>query len=263
MPTTVISSVNVNGIRSATTKGLANWILAKDHDIICFQELKALEADIPTEIQALDYHQYYHPAEKKGYSGVGIISKIKPESVTYGMGVDWVDREGRILTLDFGSWCVCSVYAPSGTTGDERQEVKYRFLDEFTPFAQSFAARGKHVIFTGDINIAHREIDIHNPVSNKNTSGFLPEEREWFTKFLESGYIDVYRHMNPDVRDVYSWWSFRAGSRGNNKGWRIDYQLASASLAPTFLDAKIETDLVVSDHAPVTCSYDITPNTIT
>jgi exodeoxyribonuclease III len=255
MSTIVISTVNVNGIRSATTKGLADWIQAKGHDIICFQEIKALESDIPNEIRSLEYHQYYHPAEKKGYSGVGVLSKLKPESVTYGMGVDWVDQEGRILTLDFGSWCVCSVYAPSGTTGDVRQEVKYRFLDEFTTFARSFGERGKKVIFTGDINIAHREIDIHNPVSNKNTSGFLPEERDWFSAFLESGFVDVYRHKNPDLRDVYSWWSFRAGSRGKNKGWRIDYHLASSAFAPSIVDAYIETDLVVSDHAPVTCSY--------
>lgn len=257
MSTITISSVNVNGIRSATTKGLADWIQAKDHDIICFQELKALESDIPTEIRALDYHQYYHPAEKKGYSGVGIMSKLKPESVTFGMGIDWVDQEGRILTLDFGSWCVCSVYAPSGTTGDIRQEVKYRFLDAFARYAHSFAEKGKHVVFAGDINIAHREIDIHNPVSNKNTSGFLPEERDWFTKFLASGYLDVYRQINPDMHDVYSWWSFRAGSRGNNKGWRIDYHLASNSLEATILGASIETDLIVSDHAPVTCAYNM------
>jgi exodeoxyribonuclease-3 len=251
-----IASVNVNGIRSATSKGLADWIQTKGHDIVCFQELKALESDVPSEIRSLDYHQYYHPAQKKGYSGVGVITKVKPESVTYGMGVDWVDQEGRILTLDFGSWCLCSVYAPSGTTGDKRQEVKYRFLDVFTDFALSFGKRGKHVIFTGDINIAHREVDIHNPVSNKNTSGFLPEEREWFTKFLDLGFVDVFRHYNPDARDIYSWWSFRAGARGNNKGWRIDYHLASRALAQSVQEAYIETDLVVSDHAPITCHYD-------
>jgi len=258
MSTLVISSVNVNGIRSATTKGLADWIRAKDYDIICFQELKAMEADVPEEIRSLEYHQYYHPAEKKGYSGVGVLSKLKPESVTYGMGVDWVDQEGRILTLDFGNWCLCSVYAPSGTTGDIRQEVKYRFLDAFMEFAREFSQKGKPVIFTGDINIAHREVDIHNPVSNKKTSGFLPEERDWFTKFLDSGFMDVYRYRNPEVRDVYSWWSFRAGSRGNNKGWRIDYQLASKSMESAIVNATIETDLVISDHAPVTCTYNMT-----
>lgn len=253
-----ISSVNVNGIRSATSKGLADWIVQKDLDIVCFQELKAMEEDIPAEIRALDtYHQYYHPAQKKGYSGVGVMTKREPLSVTYGMGIDWVDSEGRILTLDFGDWCLCSVYAPSGTTGDIRQEVKYRFLDEFKAFAQGFHESGKKVIFTGDINIAHQDVDIHNPVANKNTSGFLPEERAWFSDFLNSGFIDVFRHKNPELRDVYSWWSFRAGSRARNKGWRIDYHLASQALAPTIMDAWIETDLVVSDHAPVTCQYEL------
>lgn len=254
----VISSVNVNGIRSATSKGLADWIVEKDHDIVCFQELKAMEEDIPSEIRTLGpYHQYFHPAQKKGYSGVGVMTKREPISVTYGMGLDWVDNEGRILTLDFGDWCLCSVYAPSGTTGDVRQEVKYRFLDAFSEFALGFHKQGKKVIFTGDINIAHQEVDIHNPVSNKNTSGFLPEERAWFSSFLELGFVDVFRHKNPDMRDIYSWWSFRAGSRARNKGWRIDYHLASESLAPSIVDAWIETDLVVSDHAPVTCKYEL------
>jgi len=252
-----ISSVNVNGIRSASTKGLSQWITETKPDIVCFQELKALETDIPDAIRSLDYHQYYHPAMKKGYSGVGVLSKRKPIEVTFGMGIDWVDTEGRILTLDFGSWCLCSVYAPSGTTGDLRQNVKYAFLDAFTSFAHSLREKGKEVIFVGDMNIAHREIDIHNPVSNKNTSGFLPEEREWFTRFLDLGYIDVFRHLNPDTRDVYSWWSFRAGSRERNKGWRIDYHLASQGLQSTLIDATIETNLVVSDHAPVTCTYQL------
>lgn len=258
MSSLVISSVNVNGIRSATSKGLAEWIVQKNHDIVCFQELKAMEEDIPAEIRSLhEYHQYFHPAEKKGYSGVGVLTKREPISVTYGMGLDWVDSEGRILTLDFGDWCLCSVYAPSGTTGDVRQEVKYRFLDAFSAFALGFHERGKQVIFTGDINIAHQEVDIHNPVSNKNTSGFLPEERAWFSSFLELGFVDVFRHKNPDLKDIYSWWSFRAGSRARNKGWRIDYHIASESLAPSIVEAWIETDLVVSDHAPVTCKYEL------
>jgi exodeoxyribonuclease-3 len=252
-----ISSVNVNGIRSASTKGLSKWIVETNPDIVCFQELKALETDIPEAITSLDYYQYYHPAEKKGYSGVGILTRREPEHVEYGIGVDWIDSEGRILTLDFGSWCLCSVYAPSGTTGELRQNVKYAFLDAFTEFAESFRVKGKEVIFVGDMNIAHREIDIHNPVSNKNTSGFLPEEREWFTRFLDLGYIDVFRHVNPDMRDIYSWWSFRAGSRERNKGWRIDYHLASEGLQSTFVNATIETDLIVSDHAPVTCTYQL------
>lgn len=252
-----ITSLNLNGIRSATNKGLIDWITGSNFDMICFQELKAAEGDIPSEVRSLPYHQFYHPAEKKGYSGVGILSKQEPVSVQYGIGVDWIDREGRVLLLDFGAWSLASVYAPSGTTGEQRQEMKYTFLDAFDDFVEKNKAEGKRVIYVGDFNIAHREIDIHNPVANKKSSGFLPEERKWFGDFLDRGFTDVYRTLNPNLRDVYSWWSFRAGARGNNKGWRIDYQLASSALDHTLLEARIETDVVLSDHAPVTCIYEL------
>lgn len=251
-----ITGINVNGIRSACTKGFTNWLDRTQPDVVCIQELKANETDIPAEVRELGYHQWYHPAVKKGYSGVGILSKIEPKAVQIGIGADWIDSEGRILILDFGEWSVASVYAPSGTTGDIRQEVKYRFLDAFSTFADTFTQQNKPIVFVGDMNIAHREIDIHNPVSNKNTSGFLPEERAWFSRFLDQGFVDVYRHLNPDLADVYSWWSFRAASRARNKGWRIDYHLASAALTPRFVSSIIETDVVLSDHAPVTSIYD-------
>ncbi len=252
-----VSSVNVNGIRSACSKGLVDWIVRTAPDIVCFQELKALDADIPKGLADLGYFQWYHPAEKKGYSGVGVMSKIEPKEVRVGTGIDWIDREGRVLTLDFGDWNLCSVYAPSGTTGELRQNVKYEFLDAFSAFGDTYLQSKRPIVFVGDMNIAHQEIDIHNPVANRNTSGFLPEERAWFTRFLEQGFVDVFRHLNPGLRDVYSWWSFRAGSRARNKGWRIDYHLASADLQPRLLEAFIETDLVVSDHAPVTALYDL------
>lgn len=252
-----ITSLNLNGIRSATNKGLIDWITASNFDMICFQELKAAEVDIPSEVRSLPYHQFYHPAEKKGYSGVGILSKQEPVSVQYGIGVDWIDREGRVLLLDFDDWSLASVYAPSGTSGEQRQEMKYTFLDAFDDFVEKNMAEGKRVIYVGDFNIAHQEIDIHNPVANKKSSGFLPEERKWFGDFLDRGFTDVYRTLNPNLRDVYSWWSFRAGARGNNKGWRIDYQLASSALDHTLLEARIETDVVLSDHAPVTCIYEL------
>lgn len=252
-----ITSLNLNGIRSATNKGLIDWITASNFDMICFQELKAAEGDIPSEVRSLPYQQFYHPAEKKGYSGVGILSKQEPVSVQYGIGVDWIDREGRVLLLNFGDWSLASVYAPSGTTGEQRQEMKYTFLDAFDDFVEKNMAEGKRVIYVGDFNIAHQEMDIHNPVANKKSSGFLPEERKWFGDFLDSGFTDVYRTLNPNLRDVYSWWSFRAGARGNNKGWRIDYQLASSALDHTLLEARIETDVVLSDHAPVTCIYEL------
>jgi len=252
-----ITSLNLNGIRSATNKGLIDWITASNFDMICFQELKAAEGDIPSEVRSLPYHQFYHPAEKKGYSGVGILSKQEPVSVQYGIGVDWIDREGRVLLLNFGDWSLASVYAPSGTTGEQRQEMKYAFLDAFDGFVKKNKAEGKRVIYVGDFNIAHQEVDIHNPVANKKSSGFLPEERKWLSDFLDRGFTDVYRTLNPNLKDVYSWWSFRAGARGNNKGWRIDYQLASSALDHTLLEARIETDVVLSDHAPVTCIYEL------
>jgi exodeoxyribonuclease-3 len=252
-----ITSLNLNGIRSATNKGLIDWINSSNYDIICFQELKAHEEDIPSEVRSLNYYQYYHPAEKKGYSGVGILTRQEPIAVQYGIGVDWIDREGRVLLLEYGDWSIASVYAPSGTTGEQRQEMKYLFLDAFDLFVEKNKAEGKRVIYVGDFNIAHQEIDIHNPISNKKSSGFLPEERAWFSTFLNRGFTDVFRALHPNLRDVYSWWSFRAGSRGNNKGWRIDYQVASSALDDQLLEATIETDVNLSDHAPVTCVYDL------
>jgi len=161
------------------------------------------------------------------------------------------------LVIHFKDWSVCSVYAPSGTTGDARQQMKYLFLEHFEEYVKIQKQQGRKLIFVGDFNIAHQEIDIHNPKSNKNSSGFLPEERSWFSTFLNLGYIDVYRHLNPTASDVYSWWSFRANARNNNKGWRIDYQLADVLLLPTLKQAFIETQVHLSDHAPVTALYDL------
>lgn len=252
----IITSLNLNGIRSATTKGLAEFIKQVNADIICFQELKAQEDQIPNEIIELGFHSFYHSAQKKGYSGVGILSKKKPISIEIGSGIDWIDSEGRVLVVEFEELVAVSVYAPSGTTGDIRQEVKYRFLDAFLIYAEKLKQKfNKEVVFCGDFNIAHKNIDIHNPVSNKNSSGFLPEERAWFTTFLESGFVDVFREINPDLKDVYSWWSFRAGARKNNKGWRIDYQLATPLLASKAIKAEIDYDTVLSDHAAVTIEY--------
>lgn len=254
----IITSINLNGIRSATTKGLAQFIKQVNADIICFQELKAQEDQIPEEIQNLGYAAYYHSAQKKGYSGVGLLSKKNPISVEIGSGIDWIDFEGRILVAEFDELVVVSVYAPSGTTGDERQEVKYRFLDAFLIYAANLKSKyNKEIVFCGDFNIAHKEIDIHNPVSNKNSSGFLPEERAWFTTFLESGFVDVFREINPNLKDVYSWWSFRAGARKNNKGWRIDYQLATPLLASKAKRGEIDYETILSDHAAVSIEYAI------
>lgn len=251
----IISSYNVNGIRAATKKGLANWIQGTNPDVICLQELKAEAVQIPDEIRDLGYFEYYHSAEKKGYSGVGILSKIEPEQVDIGMGSNWIDSEGRVLRIRIKGVDIYSVYAPSGTTGDIRQQMKYKFLDEFRDFASQRLKSGVPVVFCGDFNIAHREIDIHNPVSNKNSSGFLPEERAWFSDFLELGYKDIFRELHPTTADLYSWWTYRAGAKGNNKGWRIDYHLGSATMLKRAQSAKIERELDLSDHVPVTVEY--------
>lgn len=253
-----VSSYNVNGIRAACKKGFVEWLTTESPDVVCIQELKADETQIPPELLACDYHAYWHPAQKKGYSGVGILCKEEPISVEIGCGLDWIDSEGRVIAVEFEKVFVYSLYFPSGTTGDVRQNVKYEFLDAFTKFIeQKRKSTDKELILCGDYNIAHTEIDIHNPVSNKNTSGFLPQEREWFTHFLERGYHDAFRGIHPEKKDVYSWWSYRAGAKKNNKGWRIDYHLVTAALTPLIQNAYITSELDFSDHAPVTLDYEL------
>ncbi|MFN1835580.1 exodeoxyribonuclease III [Balneola sp. MJW-20] len=252
-----ISSYNVNGIRAAHRKGIHDWIEESDPDIICIQELRAEPEQIPADLRDLDYHEYYHTAEKKGYSGVAILSKEEPIRVEEGMGVDWVDSEGRVIMAEYEKFRVFSVYAPSGTTGDARQDMKMDFLEKFLDFGKSFVDDEKETVFCGDFNICHTEIDIHNPKQNKNTSGFLPEEREWVTEFLSTGYEDVFRRMHEGVTDLYSWWSYRAASKERNKGWRIDYHLSTPGLKKMATEAEIEMKWDLSDHAPVTISYDI------
>jgi exodeoxyribonuclease-3 len=253
----IISSYNVNGIRAAVKKGFVEWVQQTSPDVICLQELKADESQIPDEIKTLGYHEVYHPAQKKGYSGVGILSKVEPELVKIGMGLDWVDAEGRVIMARINGVDIYSVYAPSGTSGDVRQGLKYEFLDAFEAFSRPLLEQTNPVVLCGDYNIAHKEIDIHDPVSNKKSSGFLPEEREWFTNYLGMGFKDVFRELYPDLKDTYSWWTYRAGAKGNNKGWRIDYHLASPELSKKALSAKIERELDMSDHVPVTIKYDI------
>lgn len=252
---TTISSFNVNGIRAAQRKGFTDWIEQSNPDIICLQELRAEEHQMPKAIKKLPYHEVYHTAEKKGYSGVGILSRQEPLSVRHGIGVDWIDAEGRVVMAEFKELIVFSIYAPSGTTGDERQELKMKFLDHFLPFAEKYLTGNKPVVFCGDFNICHKPIDIHNPNQNKNTSGFLPEEREWVSLLLETGFEDVYRNLHQDEPDLYSWWSYRAASKERNKGWRIDYHMASPSLNEMARKAVIEMEWNLSDHAPVTISY--------
>ncbi len=252
-----ISSYNINGVRAAHRKGLMEWIEKSAPDIICFQELRANIDQVPEDMKELEYHQAYYVAEKKGYSGVAIYSKKEPLSIQEGIGVDWIDNEGRVLTFEYEDFRLVSVYIPSGSSGDHRQDLKMKFLDDFTAFGKQLSDDEKPTLICGDFNICHEEIDIHNPSKQHNNSGFLPEERKWVTDFLKLGYEDVFRNLHPETPDLYSWWSYRAASKERNKGWRIDYHMASPGLASKAKGAFIEKEWDMSDHAPVTILYDL------
>jgi exodeoxyribonuclease III len=246
-----IVSYNVNGIRAAMTKGFTSWLKATDPDILGLQEIKASENQIEKSVfEDLGYHLYWHPAIKKGYSGVAILSKNKPSNVAYGMGVNDYDDEGRIIRADFGNFSFVSAYFPSGTTGDLRQMFKYRFLDDFYGYAQELKIKIPNLIISGDYNICHKAIDIHNPISNKNSSGFLPEERAWMDKFTGSGFEDTFRKLNREPHQ-YTWWSYRAGARQKNLGWRIDYHMATNSVSSKVKRAVILPEAYHSDHCPI------------
>jgi exodeoxyribonuclease III len=246
-----IISYNVNGIRSAASKGLLNFIKEKDPDIVCFQELKALPTDVEPGLREPEgYKSYWHNAEKKGYSGVAIFTKQEPLHVEYGCGMPHYDREGRIIRLDFLEFSLLNVYLPSGSSGEERQAFKEVFMDEFYDYIRGLIVQFPRLVICGDLNICHKEIDIHNPVSNKNSSGFLPHERAWLSKFMDLGFVDSYRLHHPEPHQ-YSWWSFRFKSREQNKGWRIDYHLVSEALRENIADANIFQEAVQSDHAAV------------
>lgn len=252
-----ISSLNLNGIRAAHRKGLTDWLEITSPDIVCLQELRAHKHQIPKRILNSDYHSYFHTAEAKGYSGVGLLSKEVPLSITTEIGLDWADEEGRLIIAEYENYRIGSVYFPSGTSGEERQSLKMNFLDHFLPFSKKLLEDDKPILFCGDVNIAHMEKDIHNPVANKNTSGFLPEERTWVSNLLETGYVDIFRSHYPDHDDLYSWWSYRAASKPRNKGWRIDYHLASPEFAKGSINAFVERAWDLSDHAPVTAIYEL------
>jgi len=253
-----IVSYNVNGIRSALNKGLLDWIKTDNADIYCFQELKANLEDIDTAaFESLGYHGYWYPAQKKGYSGVGIITKLKPNEVYYGCGLEQADVEGRVLQLRFDHFYLVNTYFPSGSSGDERQEYKMVFLNEYLTLMQSkFEIPNANLIIAGDYNICHKEIDIHDPKGNKDSSGFLPDERAWMDKLFEAGMVDSFRHMNTDPHQ-YSWWSYRANARNNNKGWRIDYINVSEAMKDKIRQAVIHPDIKHSDHCPVLLELDI------
>ncbi|BDQ12529.1 exodeoxyribonuclease III [Sediminibacterium sp. TEGAF015] len=248
-----IISYNVNGIRAAIKKGFAEWIQTDPADIICLQESKATQEDVDLSIfEKAGYHSYWFTAQKKGYSGVVILTKIKPDAVHYGSNMEQSDMEGRVIRADFGDITLVNAYYPSGTSGDERQAYKYIWLDEFQVFLTELKKTRPNLIVVGDYNIAHEAIDIHDPKGNKKSSGFLPEERAWMTQFLASGWIDSFRHLHPEATGAYSWWSQRFPSvRLNNKGWRIDYICLTESLGKQLKAAAIYPDVKHSDHCPI------------
>lgn len=252
-----ILSYNVNGIRAAARKGLAEWLAGNHFDIVCIQESKADAEQVDmAEFEALGYQHYWHSAEKKGYSGVLTLTRHQPTLVQAGMGAEAYDREGRVLRTDFGDWTLLNCYFPSGTTGDARQAFKMEFLADFRQWIDTLRAERPNLIVLGDYNIAHQPIDIHDPVGNKKTSGFLPEERAWMTQWFNDGFVDAFRHTQPDTV-AYSWWTYRANARANNKGWRIDYQSVSAPLADRIRAVHHRPDAEHSDHCPVWLDIDL------
>lgn len=251
-----ILSYNVNGIRAAMRKGLTNWLKNTNADVVCFQEIKALEDQIETEaFHQLGYkYTYWFSAQKKGYSGVGIISKVKPKHVELGCGIDYMDDEGRILRVDFEEFSLMSLYLPSGTN-DARLQLKFDFMDDFYHYINQLKTKHPNLVICGDYNICHEPIDIHDPVRLKSVSGFLPEEREWLSKFLDNGFTDSFRFKNPGI-EQYSWWSYRANARANNKGWRLDYHLVSEPIKQNIERAVILPEAKHSDHCPVLLKLD-------
>ena len=246
-----IITYNLNGIRAAMSKGLIDWISQVSPDVLCVQEIKANPDQVGVfEFEELGYHHYWYPAQKKGYSGVAIFTKQKPKHIEYGCGIKEYDDEGRILRIDFEEFSVMSVYHPSGSSGDLRQAFKMEWLGAFLNYINQLKATCPKLVICGDFNICHKAIDIHNPKSNANTSGFLPEEREWMEQFINSGFVDSFRYFNQEPHQ-YSWWSYRAGSRAKNLGWRIDYNFVTDNLKNRISRSVILPSAIHSDHCPV------------
>lgn len=252
-----IITYNVNGLRAAVSKGLPEWLEQENPDILCLQETKLQPDQYPAEpFEALGYHSYLFSAQKKGYSGVAILTKQVPDHVEYGMGISIYDDEGRMIRADYGDLSVISVYHPSGTSGDERQDFKMKWLEAFQKYMADLQKKRPKLIVCGDYNICHEPIDIHDPVRNATNSGFLPEEREWMTRFLSEGFIDTFRMLYPKKQE-YTWWSYRFNSRMKNKGWRIDYCMAGEAMRPMLKSAQILNEAVHSDHCPMSLVLDV------
>ena len=252
-----VITLNLNGVRSAATKGMFEWLDRQHADVVCVQELKAHECDLtPALLAPCDLVGHFHCAQKKGYSGVGIYTRTPPDSVQCGLGIEDIDSEGRYLQADYGNLSIVSVYLPSGSSSPERQAVKFRFLDRFFPHLEHLRRCGREVLLCGDWNIAHKEIDLKNWRSNQKNSGFLPEERAWLSRvFDELGFVDVFRRLDSRP-EQYTWWSNRGQAWAKNVGWRIDYQIATPELAGRARAASIYTEQRFSDHAPLTIDFD-------
>jgi exodeoxyribonuclease-3 len=253
-----VITVNVCGIRSAAAKGLFRWLARQRADFICLQETKAQEHQLAEhDVQLPGYHAFFHDAQRKGYAGVALYTRHKPQRLLKGFGVGEFDGEGRYLEAQVGDLSVVSLYLPSGSAGPERQAAKFRFLEAFTPHLARLRRRRRHYILSGDWNIAHRAIDLRNWRANQKNSGFLPEERAWMDQlFGPAGYVDAFREVSPQP-DQYTWWSNRGQARANNVGWRIDYQVVSRTLAGKARRAAIYKEQRFSDHAPLTLDYDL------
>lgn len=252
-----IITLNLNGIRAAAKKGVFAWLAKQTADVVCVQELKAQLPDLSGEMLSPDdYHGYFHCAEQKGYSGVGLYTRKKPDRVIEGIGVADIDAEGRFLQADFGNLSIVSIYLPSGSSGEHRQAAKFYFMEQFFPVLQRLMESRREIILCGDWNIAHKEVDLKNWRSNQKNSGFLPEERAWLTNvFDEIGFVDVFRRLNTES-DQYTWWSNRGQAWAKNVGWRIDYQIATPGIAQTARSVSIFKDERFSDHAPLIVDYD-------
>lgn len=242
-------SWNVNGIRAAMGKGFCEFVAEQDADVVCIQETKMQEgqAEVPLD----GYHQYWCSADKKGYSGTAIFTKAEPINVTRGIGIDIHDNEGRVLTAEYPDFYLVNVYVPNSQNELKRLDYRMTWEDDFKAYLKDLE-KNKPVITCGDFNVAHKEIDIKNPKTNRRNAGFTDEEREKMTILQESGFIDTFRYFYPDMEGIYSWWSYRFNARKNNAGWRIDYFLTSECLKDKLVDAKILTDVMGSDHCPVT-----------
>lgn len=252
-----IITYNVNGLRAAVGKGFPEWLAKEQPDVLCLQETKLQPDQFPVDVfESLGYKAYLFSAQKKGYSGVAILTRLTPDHIEYGMGIEKYDYEGRFIRADFGDVSVVSVYHPSGTSGDERQAFKMAWLEDFQSYVTDLQKLHPKLILCGDYNICHEAIDIHDPVRNATNSGFLPEEREWMTRFLSAGFIDTFRFLNPDKK-TYTWWSYRFNARTNNKGWRIDYCMVSEPVKPLLQEAYILNDAIHSDHCPAVLAIGI------